>query len=48
MGTGGGVVRYVTVEDEGEDEGGGTISDDEGVGIIWDGPDGHVVQMGDG
>ena len=39
------VVRYVAVEDEGEDEGGGAISDNDGVDMIWDRPDGHVVRV---
>lgn len=46
MGTGGVVVRYVAVEDEGEDEGGWAIADNDGVDMGWNRPEEHVTRMG--
>ena len=46
MGARGVVIRYVAVEDEGEDEGGGTIADNGSVDVGWDRPESHMVQGG--
>ena len=48
MGTGGIVVRYVAVEDEGEDEGGGAIANNNGVDMGWDRSEEHNTIRGSG
>ncbi len=45
MATRGVVVGRVAVEDEGEDEGGGAVADNDGIDMGWNRPDGHVIEV---
>ncbi len=39
------IVRYVAMKDEGQDEGGGAVADNEGVDMGWDWPERHCVWL---
>lgn len=45
MGTRGVVIRRVAMEDEGEDEGGRAVADNNGVDMGWNRPDSHVIRV---
>ena len=45
MGTRGVIIRRVAVEDEGEDEGGRAIADNNSVDMGWNRPDSHVIRV---